>query len=529
MNQAATLPSAVPPVTGARDKASLEDWLAVAAGMIGSLMALMDISIVNSALPVIQGEIGATPSEGTWVGTSYLIAEIIVIPLCAWLERMLGLRRLLVIGASVFTLFSMVCGFATSLEMMIAGRIGQGLSGGVLIPTALTIVAVRLPPSQQTIGLALTAMAALLGPVIGPLLGGWLTEHYSWHLAFFINVPICAGLLVMLMMALPKSRGSMAELRQADWFGIAGMTIGLGALTLLLEEGHREQWFESTFIWRLAGASALGFLLVTIGQLRPGRPVIQLALLRSPSLAASIVLLTGLGATLYTSIFIIPQFLVSIAGYNAYQAGQITFIGGLVSIPVAMIYPVTFAKIDARLTIFLALMSIAAANWLASGLTAQTTGSHFIISQLFFGFGTTMTAIPLMQSVIASVATQDAAEANSLSSVARNLGGSMGLAATASFQQQRFDLHYGQMHSALGANDPELQHQLAQSASMFGGGPEGMEAAYRMIDGQVMLQASVMTFGDIFLALATIAMLVAPFVLLLRPPPPGSALAMGGH
>jgi DHA2 family multidrug resistance protein len=529
VSQAAVLPSASPPLAGARDKASLEDWLAVAAGMIGSLMALMDISIVNSALPVIQGEIGATPSEGTWVGTSYLIAEIIVIPLCAWLERLLGLRRLLVIGASVFTLFSMVCGFATSLEMMIAGRIGQGLAGGLLIPTALTIVAVRLPPSQQTIGLAITAMAALLGPVIGPLLGGWLTEHYSWHLAFFINVPICAGLLVMLMVALPKSRGNMAELRQADWFGIAGMAIGLGALTLLLEEGHREQWFESTFIWQLAGASALGFLLVAVGQLRPGRPVIRLALLRSPSLAASIVLLTGLGATLFTGIFIIPQFLVSIAGYNAYQAGQIAFIGGLVSIPVAMIYPVTFAKIDARLTIFIALMSIAAANWLASGLTAQTTGSHFIISQLFFGFGTTMTAIPLMQSVIASVATEDAAEANSLSSVARNLGGSMGLAATASFQQQRYDLHYGQMHATLGANDLELQSQLGQSAGMFGGGSEGMEAAYRMIDGQVMLQASVMTFSDVFLALAMISLLVAPFVLLLRPPPPGSALAMGAH
>ena len=140
-----------------------------------------------------------------------------------------------------------------------------------------------------------------------------------------------------------------------------------------------------------------------------------------------------------------------------------------------------------------------------------------------------MTAIPLMQSVIASVATEDAAEANSLSSVARNLGGSMGLAATASFQQQRYDLHYGQIHATLGANDLDLQSQLGQSAGMFGGGSEGLEAAYRMIDGQVMLQASVMTFSDVFLALAMISLLVAPFVLLLRPPPPGSALAMGGH
>ncbi len=517
------------PATQPAARASLADWLAVSAGMIGSLMALMDISIVNSALPVIQGEIGATPSEGTWVNTSYLIAEIIVIPLCAWLERMLGLRLLLVTGASMFTLFSMLCGLSTSLEMMIAGRIGQGLSGGVLIPTALTIVAVRLPPSQQTIGLAITAMAALMGPVIGPVLGGWLTENYSWHLAFFINVPICAGLLVLLMLALPRSQGSMAELRQADWFGIAGMAIGLGTLTLLLEDGHREQWFESSLIWQLALASVLGFVLVGVGQLRSDRPVIRLALLRNPSLVSSILLLAGLGSVLFTGIFIIPQFLVTIAGYNAFQAGQVAIIGGMISVPVAFIYPVTFAKIDARLTIFIALMSLATANLLASGLTAQSGGSHFTFSQMFFGFGTTMTAIPLMQSVMASVSPEDAAEANSLSAVARNLGGSIGLAGIASFQQQRFDLHSGQVNAAMGANDPALQDQLSQSAAQFGGGPEGLEAAYRMIEGQVMLQASVMTFSDIFLALATIALLISPFVLLLRPPPPGMAMGMGGH
>ncbi len=508
-------------------KASFEDWLAIAAGMVGSLMALMDISIVNSSLPVIQGEIGATPSEGTWVGTAYLIAEIMIIPLCAWLQRLLGLRRLLVTGASLFTAFSVVCGFASSLEMMIFGRIGQGLSGGVLIPTALTLVAVRLPPSQQSIGMAVTAMAALLGPVIGPVLGGWLTENYSWHLAFFINVPICGGLLLLLMLALPKSKGDMNELRDADWLGIAGMALGLGALTMLLEEGHREQWFESTFIWQLALASAFGFVLITIGQLRPGRPVIRLALLRNRSLASSIALLAGLGTVLFTGIFIIPQFLVTIAGYNAFQAGKVAFIGGLVSVPVAFIYPVTFARIDARLTIFLALTSMVTANLIASYLTPQTDGSHFVISQLFFGFGTTMTAIPLMQSVMASVATEEAAEANSLSAVARNLGGSMGLAAVASFQQQRFDIHAGQLHAALGANDPELQSQLAQLAATFGGGQEAIESAYRMIDGQVLLQASVMTFSDIFLALACVALSVMPFILLLRPPEPGAAMAMG--
>jgi MFS transporter, DHA2 family, multidrug resistance protein len=510
-----------------KEKASLADWLAVGAGMIGSLMALMDVSIVNASLPVIQGEIGATPSEATWVGTAYLIAEIMIIPLCAWLERLVGLRRLLVTGASLFTAFSVVCGLASNLETMIFGRIGQGLAGGVLIPTALTLVAVRLPRSQQTIGMAASAMAALLGPVIGPLLGGWLTENYSWHFAFFINVPICAGLLVLLFVAIPKSGGDRDELRNADWLGICGMALGLGALTLLLEEGHREQWFASAYIWRLAGACVLGFVLVAIGQLRAARPVLRLSLLRNRSLASSMGLLAGLGSVLFTGVFIVPQYLVSISGYNALQAGQIAFIGGLVSIPLAFIYPVTLARIDARLTIAMALSAMVMANLIASDLTPQTDGAHFVLSQIFFGFGTSMTMIPLMQSILAAVSAEDAAEANSLTTIARNLGGSIGLAATASFQQQRLDLHVGQLHASLGANDLALQNQVSESAAMLGGGPEGLDAAYRMIDGQVMLQASVMTFSDIFLALAGTTLLVMPLVLLLRPPPPGAAMAMG--
>jgi DHA2 family multidrug resistance protein len=213
------------------ERASFADWMAVIAGMIGSLMALMDVSIVNSSLPVIQAEIGATPSEGTWVVTAYLVAEIVIIPLTAWLERMLGQRALLLGGAGLFTLFSVICGFADTLPELVAGRIGQGLCGGVLIPTALNLVAGRLPPRQQTLGLALTGMAALLGPVIGPVLGGWLTEHYSWQFAFFINVPICAVQAGMLIIGIKGSRHDWGELRNADWFGIAGMTVGL-ALTV---------------------------------------------------------------------------------------------------------------------------------------------------------------------------------------------------------------------------------------------------------------------------------------------------------
>ena len=226
-----------PPV----EKADATAWIAVAAGALGAMLATLDISIVNSALPTIQGEIGATGTEGTWIATAFLVAEIIIIPLSAWLERLLGLRTLLIVAVSAFTAFSVLCGIATDLTTMIIGRTGQGFMGGALIPTAMTIVAKRLPPSQQPIGMALFGMTVVLGPVMGPLVGGWLTENLSWHYAFFVNVPVCALLLALLFIGLPHEKPDWVYLREADWAGIAGMILGLGGLTIVLEEGHREE------------------------------------------------------------------------------------------------------------------------------------------------------------------------------------------------------------------------------------------------------------------------------------------------
>jgi DHA2 family multidrug resistance protein len=506
------------------ERASLADWLAVFAGMLGSLMALMDVSIVNSALPKIQGEIGATASEATWVGTGYLVAEIIVIPLTAWLERMLGLRRLLLGGALIFTLFSMVCGFATSLEMLVFGRIGQGFSGGVLIPTSITLVATRLPPSQQAIGMAVTAMAALLGPVIGPLVGGWLTENFSWHYAFFINVPICAAQMAMLLFGVKGSPCDWGELRKADWFGVGGMIVGLGAATTFLEEGHREQWFDSTLIWQLAALALIGFAMVAYGQVRPGRPVIRLALLRNPALASAVGLLAVLGILLYTGMFIAPQFLVLVAGHTALQAASLMFASGSISIVAAMVYLALLSRLDPRILLAFAGLSIGFADYLLSGLTVQTVAHDFLAAQLLFGVGTTMSAIPLQMSVISSVPPEDAPEATSLSAVARNLGGSIGLAALASFQDQRFEFHHWTMQSAIGANDPAVQQTIAEGAALFGGGPEGLEAAHLALDGQIQLQALTMTFNDVYLVLAAAAVLALPLVLFLRKPEPGAAM-----
>lgn len=510
----------------AYQKADAAAWLAVAAGTLGAFMAMLDISVVNSALPVIQGEIGATQSEGTWIGTAYLTAEIVVIPLTGWLERLLGLRRFLIGAALMFISFSMLCGSAPDLVTMIIGRLGQGLAGGTLVPTALTIVARRLPPQQQAMGMAVFACAILLGPIVGPLLGGWLTENMSWRYAFFMNLPICGALLVMLFVGLEREAGNLSELARADLAGIAGMALGLGGMTVLLEEGHREAWFESTTIQALALVAAVGFALVAYGQLTHRRPIIRLALLRHPSLASVIALMVVAGALMFSSMFAVPQFLAAVAHYNAVQSGAVIAAAGGTAIVASGLYPLAVAKLDIRLLVGVSFLVQALAAYVVTGLSAVSDGAVMTLAMVLLGGGLTMAALPLQQVALSSVDEADAGDASSLYVVARNLGASIGLAGVASFQDQRIDVHHWQIASSLAANDSAVQAEMAARTLGYGGGPEGLAAAYRAMDGQIMLDALVMSFNDVFLALALATLAVAPLAMFLRPIDPARAGGM---
>jgi len=513
-------------IKGQPERAGFADWLAVIAGTLGAFMALLDVSVVNAALPVIQGEIGATQAEGTWVSTSYLVAEIVVIPLTAWLERVVGLRRMLLFGAVLFTLFSVVCGLSGSLTMMIVGRVGQGLAGGTMIPAGMTIMAKRLPPSQQSIGMAAFAASALMGPILGPLLGGWMTDNYSWHYAFFINVPICAGLVALILLGFPPERIDPADRAEADWLGIVGMVLGLGALTIVLEEGHREQWFESALIWQLTTIGAVGFALIALGQIRAREPVLKLSLMRDRALSAAMLLMAVNGAILFSTLFTVPQFLAAIAGYTAFQAGMVLLVAGVVSIFGAVVYPLVIALFDLRAIVGLAFLTAALASWYASRVTVLSDGAHFTVGLIILGIGVTFTAIPLQQAAISSVPVEDSGHATSMFNVARNVGAAVGLAALASFFDRRIELHHWRIAETIAANDPALPDRLGAAGGGFAQGPDALDAGVRMVDGMVMKQAMTMAFGDIFLVLAVASVLCAPLVLLLRPIDPERAKGM---
>ena len=502
--------------------ADLGAWLAVIAGNLGAMMATLDISIVNSALPTIQGEIGASGTEGTWIATSYLVAEIIIIPLSAWLTRLLGLRTFLLTAALLFTGFSVLCGISTNLTVMIIGRVGQGFTGGAMIPTAMTIIATRLPQHQQPVGTAVFGVTAILGPVLGPLVGGWLTESLSWHYAFFLNVPVCGVLVTLLLVGLPHERARFDLIGEADWLGIAGLALGLGAMTVVLEEGQREQWFASTTIVQLTALSVFGYALLLIGQVRAEKPVIRLRLLLDRQFGSVALMAVVLGMVLYGTSFVIPQFLASVADYNALQAGKVLLLAGVPSLMLMPFTPLMIRHLPIRVAVIGGFLIMAFSCLLESELTAGSTGGAFTDSQLLRGVGTILTFVFLNQAAIATAPREYAGDAAGLFNAARNIGGSFALAGIATVQEQRIWLHARRLEETLQANSLAVQDYIGGMAQALG----GPEAALRSISGVIMQQALVMTYNDMFWMLSVTTLIVTPLALLLQPLPKGVTAAV---
>ncbi|MFT4248803.1 MAG: MDR family MFS transporter [Pseudomonas sp.] len=514
--------AAAAPATGLPRKADAGAWLAVAAGTIGSFMATLDISIVNAALPTIQGEVGASGTEGTWISTAYLVSEIVMIPLAGWFVRTLGLRNFLLICAVMFTAFSVMCGLSSTLPMMILGRIGQGFAGGALIPTALTIVGTRLPPQQQTQGTALFGMTVILGPVIGPLLGGWLAENLSWHYAFFINVPICAGLVALLLLGLKHEKADLGGLLKADWLGIFGLTAGLGALTVVLEEGQRERWFESELIVMLSLLSALGFGALLLSQVFHREPVIRLSVLRNRAFAAVFVMVMAVGMILFGVMYMIPQFLAVISGYNTEQAGYVLLLGGVPTVLLMPLMPWMLGNVDVRVMVGVGLAAFAGACFVNLALSADSVGAHFVSGQLLQGVGLAFAMMALNQAAISAVPPEFAGDASGLFNAARNLGGSVGLALISTFQERRLSFHLQMIGSSTTANSPQAQDYLqALGAQVQGDSADAALQAFGRLAQLVQQQALVMTYNDLFWIFGVIVVCTFPLIFLLKPLPKG--------
>ncbi|WP_408583074.1 MDR family MFS transporter [Paraburkholderia tropica] len=528
---AAQAPAA--PQPHGEQRAGVADWIAVAAGALGALMATLDISITNSALPQIQGEIGATGTEGTWISTGYLMSEIVMIPLAAWLTRVFGLRNFLLANAALFIGFSMMCGWSSTLAVMIAGRIGQGFTGGAMIPTAQTIIRTRLPLSQLPVGMTVFGLIVLLGPLLGPVVGGWLAENISWSWCFFINLPVCIALITLLIVGLPADRPHWEAFFKADWLGIVGLAVGLSTLTVVLEEGQRERWFESSMIVTLSCVSLAGMVLIAISQFVAKKPILRLSLMRNPRYASVIVIVSAVGAGLYGISYLLPQFLSLVAGYNAEQSGAIMLLSGLPAFLVMPILPRLLAKVDFRVLVVSGLLLFTLSCMLDISLTAQSVGHDFVWSQLIRGVAQMLAMMPLNQASMAAVAREDSGDAAGLYNMARNLGGSVGLAIIGTLIDRRETFHTAMLRESISANSLIGQERLANGAASWFA-QNGDMAYSKMISlaqiaSQIQQQSMVMTYSETFWVLGIALAACVPLALMLKKPLPGAKPPSAGH
>jgi DHA2 family multidrug resistance protein len=379
-----------------------------------------------------------------------------------------------------------------------------------------------LPPSQQPIGMAMFGMTVVLGPVMGPLVGGWLTENLSWHYAFFVNVPVCAVLLLLLFIGLPGEKPDMVYLRDADWAGIAGMILGLGALTVVLEEGHREEWFASTMIVQLTVVAIVGFGLLLYGQLYARKPVLKLRLMLGRQFASVVVMALALGMVMYGSTYVIPQFLAIISDYNALQTGKVIFWMGVPAFLLMPVLPFMIRRIHIRIAVGTGLLVMAMSCFISTNLTAESGGAVFTESQFLRGIGMILTMMFLNQATVASVPKEDAGDASGIFNAARNLGGSFALAGLASFQDQRLWDHSRRMEETLNANSVRLQDYLDGLGRSLG----GPQAALEMLAGTIQREAFVMTYNDVFLVMGIITLATVPLIWFLKPLPKNASMSM---
>src|ERR1700688_173091 len=359
------------PKAAAAPAVSAKTWIAVSGATLGAFMAVLNIQIVNASLADIQGAIGAGIDDGGWISTSYLVAEIVVIPLSGWLAQVFSVRIYLLTNAILFLALSVACAFAQDLPQMIVLRAVQGFTGGVLIPMAFTLIITLLPKAKQPIGLALFALSATFAPAIGPTIGGYLTENWGWQYIFYVNLAPGALMIGMLWFSLEARPMKLSLLRQGDWPGVVTMAIGLSALQTVLEEGNKDDWFGSPFIVRLSVISAVALTLFLWIELTAERPLLNLRLLFRRHFRFGILANFLLGVALYGSVYVLPFYLSRIQGYNAEQIGMVLAWTGLPQLILIPLMPRLMKRFDPRLVIGVGFALFAASNFMNIYMTTD--------------------------------------------------------------------------------------------------------------------------------------------------------------
>ncbi|HEY7338522.1 MAG TPA: DHA2 family efflux MFS transporter permease subunit [Bryobacteraceae bacterium] len=508
-------------------------WIVAISVMCCTFMEVLDTTVVNVSLPHIAGNLSATIDEATWVLTSYLVANAVVLPMTGWLSNHFGRKRLLMFSVVGFTTASFLCGIAPSLPLLILFRLMQGACGGSLAPLSQAVLLEAFPPEARGKAMGFWGLGIVVAPVLGPVLGGWLTDSYSWRWVFYINLPVGILSIILVQMFVfdpPYIRRSEAGV---DWWGIGMLIVWIGCLQVAFDKGQELDWFGSRLITGLVATAVVFLIAFVIRQLMAAHPVMNLNVFRLRSYSAGVVLMTVLGFVLYGSIVLLPIWLQTLLGYPAVTTGFTMAprgLGSMLGMPLVGIFG---SRFDARKVLAGGLVLGAASTWELSRLNLDAGFWNLFWPQAIQGFGLSMVFVPLTTISMNPVPREEMGNATSIYNLMRNLGGSVGIAIIAMLNTRYQQKYIAILGANVTATNPEAMRRLDAIRSLYlsKGAGHGLaeQQAYAAIFGMVQRQAAMRAFVDLFQLLTIVFLLMIPLTLIMRKPKGGEGPSAAAH
>jgi DHA2 family multidrug resistance protein len=489
--------------------------------MLPTLIEIIDTSVVNVSLDHIRGSLSAGIDESTWTITSYLVSNAIIIPMTGWLSRVFGRKRYLIFSISLFTVASFLCGSAWSLQSLVLFRILQGIGGGALQPISQSILLETFPPKQHGIAMAVFGVGIMFGPIIGPLMGGWITDNWSWHWIFYINIPIGIVSVFMTMLFIKDPSYIRQKGLKIDYWGLVLLSLGLGCLQIVLDKGQQDNWFDSGFIITLTAISVvslMAFIMVEI--FFAEHPIVDLRAFKNISFSTgNLVMFIGF-FNLFSSIVLLPIYLQSLMGYTAYLSGFVLGPGGIATLICLPIAGRLVTKVNPKALLAFGIIVNAYATYLMSNFTLTADFNTVIWPRVVLGIGMGFFFIPLTTLTMSTIRKEEMGNATSIFNLVRNLGGSFGVAFVTTMLARREQFHQAHLVGNLTPYDTAYQlavQQGTQALQLKGlDATQAQQGALSNIYHEMLRQASMLGFNDAFFFTCVIMVLVLPLVLLMR-------------
>jgi DHA2 family multidrug resistance protein len=510
---------------------AVSPWLIAATVMLATFMEVLDTSIANVSLPHIAGSLSATVDESTWVLTSYLISNAIVLPLTGWLSMLFGRKRLFIGCVVIFTVSSFLCGLAPNLFLLIFFRILQGAGGGGLQPISQAILVESFPRSKQGMAMAIYGMGIVVAPIIGPTLGGWITDSFSWRWIFFINVPV--GVVAILMtMALVEDppymlRKTLKQGLRIDFIGLGLLAVGLGFVQVVLDKGQTEDWFESRFIVWCAVIGILGLIGVVLWELRQPEPFVDLRLFAQRNYSVATFMMFAMGVILYGTTVLLPILVQTLMGYTAEWAGLVLSPGGIVTLLVMPLVGRLLGVVQPRWLVVCGLVILGAGMYRLSELSLETGFWTFVTTWTLSRAGMPFLFVPINVMAFAGIPREKTNSATGLINLTRNLGGSVGISLVAAAQTRWAQVSQSNLAGHITALNPLYAarlHNLQAALQAGGSAPtQAAQQAQAILYGEMLRQSSMLAFIDVFRVLAWICVALIPLMFFMKPAKPGGA------